>query len=160
MSDSDPVALGTGELAAAAVTHLQRIVDRKAALLLKDRDPSDTGCLHGMVHWLFQQIGAPETQFRRKCMQLFMSLSPHVTSTSSSDNTPAQQWVARYIGTSGLDALIALVEPNSTGAPPPAIGSASVTAVRVFVESGKCLLVLLFIVTSVVLRCLRRCQTG
>lgn len=112
MSDADPPALGTTELAAAAVHHLLRIVDRKASLLLKDRDASDTTCLHGFVSWLFEQIGARETQFRRKCMQLFVALSKHVVDGSSSGNAAAD-WMLDFVEAGSVDDVVAVVEPDS-----------------------------------------------
>ena len=120
ISSSDPPALGTIEAAAAAVTHLQRIIDTKHAVLLKSRDSTDRSCLHGMVQWLFEQAGQPETQYRRKCMQLFSALAPRVMpSTSGTGDEPAKQWVARFTASAGMDVLVSIIEPYATAALPP-----------------------------------------
>lgn len=117
ISSNDPPALGTIEAAAAAVTHLQRIIDTKHAVLLKSRDPTDRSCLHGMAQWLFEQAGQPETQYRRKCMQLFSALVPHVTSGSGDE--PAKQWVTRFTASAGIEVLVSIIEPHATAALPP-----------------------------------------
>jgi hypothetical protein len=124
MSDSDPPALGTTELAAAAVHHLLRIVDRKASLLLKDRDPADPSCLHGFVSWLFEQVGASETQFRRKCMQLFLSLCKHVVTGSSTGN-PAADWTLNFVDVGSVDDVVAVVEPSASAELPASLSSGS-----------------------------------
>ena len=139
LSSHDPPALGTTELAAAVVQHLLRIVDGKAAILQKSRDPSDTACLMGFVQWLFEQIGAPETQYRRKCMQLFVALARHAASgkATGSAATAASDWVARFVGDAGIDHLVSIIEPLAASALPSPLsvsGEAAVDNVSICVR--------------------------
>lgn len=115
LSAADPPALGTTELAATSARHLQRVVDAKAALLMKDGDESNVNCLPGVVRWLFTSVGAPETQFRRKCMELFLSFTNHVGS--------APAWLRAYVGEVGLAGVVAVAEGALPSGSPPALAT-------------------------------------
>lgn len=105
-------------MAAAAVQHLQRIVESKAPLLAKGRDPTDVSCLAGFVSFLFEQIGARETQYRRKCMQLFVALAKHGGAKGGGDR-PDEEYVLRFCAEGGVDGVVAIAEPTAVAAMPP-----------------------------------------
>ena len=74
-------AVGSAAAAAAGVDHCQRIVSRFAARLtsFEGRSMQAPQTLPELVVWLFARgCTLPETQARRKCMQLFDGLAPAV----------------------------------------------------------------------------------
>jgi hypothetical protein len=131
LSFRDPPALGTADLSAAAVDHLQRIMDRKWELLLvpsSERAGSGCGDLVELVDWLFLQTGRPETQFRRKCMALFDAFAGRVCH-GGKPSTPAKKWVDDRVSMDGVGAIVAIVESEQLSALPAALGDSGAAGV-------------------------------
>ncbi|KAF9135211.1 hypothetical protein BGW39_004143 [Mortierella sp. 14UC] len=92
LAEGDHAGLGTRQQTYLAITHLQRIIQVKANLFLKDsrdrrRFPNhDSATLDVVVEWLLNETSQPEVEYTRVCRMLFDSfvkLLPH-TSTSGS----------------------------------------------------------------------------
>jgi DNA-dependent protein kinase catalytic subunit len=79
LAEGDHAGLGTRQQTYVAVTHLQRIIQVKASLFLKDskdrrRFPNhNTATLDVVVEWLLNETSQPEAEYTRVCRMLFDS---------------------------------------------------------------------------------------
>ncbi|KAF9360792.1 hypothetical protein BGX26_007743 [Mortierella sp. AD094] len=77
LAESDHVGLGTRQQACLAITHLQRIIQVKATVFIKDskerrRLPGlEDATLESLVNWLLKETSKPEVEYARMCRTLF-----------------------------------------------------------------------------------------
>ncbi|KAF9155537.1 hypothetical protein BG015_009513 [Linnemannia schmuckeri] len=89
LAEGDHAGLGTRQQTYQAITHLQRIIQVKSSLFLKDsqdrrRFPNhDDATLDVVVEWLLNETAQPEVEYTRVCRMLFDSfvkLLPYASS--------------------------------------------------------------------------------
>lgn len=79
LAEGDHAGLGTRQQTYQAITHLQRIIQVKSSLFLKDsrdrrRFPNhDDATLDVVVEWLLNETAQPEVEYTRVCRMLFDS---------------------------------------------------------------------------------------
>ncbi|KAF9116341.1 hypothetical protein BGX27_003334 [Mortierella sp. AM989] len=77
LAEGDHVGLGTRQQACLAITHLQRIIQVKAAIFIRDskerrRLPGlEDATLESLVNWLLKETSKPEVEYARMCRTLF-----------------------------------------------------------------------------------------
>ncbi|KAF9205542.1 hypothetical protein BGZ49_003876 [Haplosporangium sp. Z 27] len=77
LAEGDHVGLGTRQQTCLAITHLQRIIQVKSAVFIKDskdrrRVPGlEDANLESLVHWLLKETSKPEVEYARICRKLF-----------------------------------------------------------------------------------------
>eukprot|EP00752_Nemacystus_decipiens_P003549 g3275.t1 len=110
----DHSALGVADSASSAVDRALRIVhdsivDKgdRADLLRKKPTRGELASVQDMAGWAWEQVGAVETRFRRKCMTVLLALCPLVVEITDnlrdrpSDSDGARAWVWRRLEESG-----------------------------------------------------------
>ena len=90
--------IGTAAAAGEALVHCERILTHLAGnreFMVADeqerfsssRPQQSPRTMNELIAWLFLRCGLPETQVRRKCMQLFDALAPKVVAHSSASSS-------------------------------------------------------------------------
>eukprot|EP00903_Cladosiphon_okamuranus_P011333 g10683.t1 len=110
----DHSALGVADSASSAVDRALRIVHDSVAdmgdradLLRHKPARGELASVQDVAGWAWEQVGAVETRFRRKCMTVLLALCPLVVETTDnlrdrpSDNDGARAWVWRRLEESG-----------------------------------------------------------
>ncbi|KAF8935223.1 hypothetical protein BGZ52_000691 [Haplosporangium bisporale] len=91
-AEADHVGLGTRQQACASILHLQRIIQKKADVFLRDsrdrrRFPGlEQATLEALVLWLMKETARPEVEYTKMCRTLldsFIKLLPDSSSTGA-----------------------------------------------------------------------------
>ncbi|XP_077553857.1 DNA-dependent protein kinase catalytic subunit-like isoform X3 [Haemaphysalis longicornis] len=136
LAHADERTVGSQELCGRALDNVLRIVSAKSSLLSspnrKRRWPWDLGSSTGVtlslaVEWLLTQASCPQSDCRRKCMQLFWSLVPRLPGTPSH-----AAFVAGLLKANGASFFVDRWEAGVLPAAGGALGS--VAAVRHFCD--------------------------
>ena len=80
LAEADPAGLGTRQQTCVAITHLQRVIQVKSSLFLKDSNErrrfpgSEEATLESLVLWLLRETARPEVEYTQTCRTLFDAL--------------------------------------------------------------------------------------
>ncbi|KAI1315202.1 hypothetical protein EDD11_001140 [Mortierella claussenii] len=103
LAEGDHVGLGTRQQTCVAIGHLQRIVQVKATMFLKDsRDRRRVPGLSdvtvaGLIDWLLKETSRPEVEYARMCRVLFDAfIQPLLLLSASGSPTPGS-WIGEKI---------------------------------------------------------------
>ncbi|KAG0050163.1 hypothetical protein BGZ83_005055 [Gryganskiella cystojenkinii] len=89
LAEADPAGLGTRQQTCYAIAHLQRIIQVKSSLFLKDSNErrrfpgSDEATLDSLVLWLLRETARPEVEYTKTCRTLFDALVKLLPGTST-----------------------------------------------------------------------------
>ncbi|XP_041364232.1 DNA-dependent protein kinase catalytic subunit-like [Gigantopelta aegis] len=92
IAHTDEKSLGTQTQCASVLTHLEKILQKRADMFMKDsnlrEEPREWSkkTLDIAVRWLTRQCGRPQTECRHTCMKLVTQLAPLVQGIKSAQN--------------------------------------------------------------------------